>query len=48
MIKQRITPVDPTTASGSNKKNFAILRSAFGFIANMTLAAAQSQAVWDG
>lgn len=48
MTRQRITPVDPTTASGSSKKNFAMLRSAFGFIANMTLAVAQSQAVWDG
>jgi hypothetical protein len=48
MTKQTRTPVDPTTASGSNKKNFDILRSAFGFIPNLTLLTAQSQAVWDG
>ena len=43
MTKQRITPVDPTIASGSNKKNSDILRSAFGFIPNVTLAVAQSK-----
>ena len=48
MNKQRIPPVDPATAIGNNKKNFDILKSAFGFIPNMALAVAQSQAVWDG
>jgi len=48
MNKQRIPPVDPATASGSNKKNFDILKSALGFIPTMALAMAQSQAVLDG
>jgi AhpD family alkylhydroperoxidase len=48
MNKQRIPPVDLATASGSNKKNFDILKSALGFIPNMALAMAQSQAVLDG
>jgi AhpD family alkylhydroperoxidase len=48
MSNQRIPSVDPTTASGSNKKNFDRLRSALGFIPNMALAMAQSPAVLDG
>ena len=48
MSNQRIPPVDPTTASGSNKKNFDRLRSALGFIPNMALAMAQSPEVLDG
>src|SRR5258708_33923159 len=48
MNKQRIALVDPTTASGTNKKNFDILKSALGFIPNMALAMAQSPAVLDG
>jgi hypothetical protein len=42
MNKQRIPPVDPATAIGTNKKNFDILKSALGFIPNMALAMAQS------
>ena len=48
MSNQRIPSVDPTTANGSNKKNFDRLRSALGFIPNMALAMAQSPAVLDG
>jgi AhpD family alkylhydroperoxidase len=48
MNKQRIALVDPTTASGTNKKNFDILKSALGFIPNIALAMAQSPAVLDG
>jgi len=48
MSKQRIPPVDPATANGTNRKNFDILKSAFGFIPNMALAMAQSPAVLDG
>ena len=43
MNNQRVPSVDPTTANGSNKKNFDRLRSALGFISNM----AQSPAVLD-
>jgi uncharacterized peroxidase-related enzyme len=45
---QRIPSVDPTTASGSNKKHFNMLKSALGFIPNMALAMAQSPAVLHG
>jgi hypothetical protein len=48
MNKQRIPPVDPATASGTNKKNFDVLKCALGFIPNMALAMAQSPAVLDG
>jgi nitrite reductase/ring-hydroxylating ferredoxin subunit len=48
MNKQRIDPVDPSTSSGSNKKNFDILKSALGFIPNMALVMAQAPAVLDG
>lgn len=48
MNSQRIPSVDATTASGTNKKNFDILKSAFGFVPNMALAMAQSPAVLDG
>jgi AhpD family alkylhydroperoxidase len=48
MNKQRIALVDPTKASGTNKKNFDILKSALGFIPNIALAMAQSPAVLDG
>lgn len=48
MNKQRIPPVDPATAIGTNKKNFDILKSALGFIPNMALAMAQSPAALDG
>src|SRR5260370_38147485 len=48
MNKQRIALVDPTAVSGTNKKNFDILKSALGFIPNMALAMAQSPAVLDG
>jgi AhpD family alkylhydroperoxidase len=48
MNQQRIPSVDPATASGTNKKNFDIFRSALGFIPNMALAMAQSPAVLDG
>ena len=48
MNKQRIAPVDPATASGTNKKSFDILKSALGFIPNMALAMSQSPAVLDG
>jgi AhpD family alkylhydroperoxidase len=48
MNRQRIPPVDPAEASGTNEKNFGILKSALGFIPNMALAMAQSPAVLDG
>ena len=48
MNKQRIPPVDPATAIGTNKKKFDILKSALGFIPNMALAMAQSPAALDG
>src|SRR4029077_6963890 len=48
MNKQRIPPVDPATAIGTNKKNFDILESALGFIPNMALAMSQSPAALDG
>jgi len=48
MNEQRIPPVDPATAIGTNKKNFDILKSALGFIPNMALAMAQSPAALDG
>ena len=48
MNNQRIPSVDATTASGTNKKNFDILKSALGFIPNMALAMAQSPAVLEG
>jgi hypothetical protein len=48
MNKQRIPPVGPATASGTNKKNFDILKSALGFIPNMPLAIGESPAVLDG
>jgi hypothetical protein len=48
MSKQRIPPVDPATAIGTNRKNFDILKSAFGFMPNMALAMAQWPAVLDG
>ena len=48
MNKQRIPHVDPGNASGTNKKNFDTLNFAFGFMPNMPLAVAHSQAVWGG
>jgi hypothetical protein len=48
MNKQRIPPVDPGNASGTNKKNSDTLNFAFGFMPNMPLAVAHSQAVWGG
>jgi AhpD family alkylhydroperoxidase len=48
MNNQRIPSVDATTASGTDKKNFDILKSALGFVPNITLAMAQSPTVLDG
>lgn len=48
MNMQRIPPVDQATASGTNKKNFDLLKSALGFIPNMALTMAQSPEVLDG
>jgi uncharacterized peroxidase-related enzyme len=48
MTTQRITSVDPATATGSNKKYFDALQSGLGLIPNMTCAMAQSPAVLEG
>ena len=48
MNMQRIPPVDQATASGTNKKNFDLLKSSLGFIPNMALTMAQSPEVLDG
>lgn len=48
METQRITSVNPATATGSNKKYFDALKSGLGLIPNMTLAMAQSPAVLEG
>jgi uncharacterized peroxidase-related enzyme len=48
MTTQRIESVDPTTATGTNKKFFDALQSSLGLIPNMTRAMAQSPAVLEG
>jgi len=48
MNTQRIPSVEPTTATGSNKKNFDMFQGALGVIPNMTRAMAQSPAVLEG
>ncbi len=48
MTTQRIPSIDPSTATGSNKKFFDILQHALGVIPNMTQAMAQSPAVLEG
>ncbi len=48
MSTQRIQSIDPTTATGSNKKFFDALQSSLGLIPNMTRAMAQSPAVLEG
>jgi uncharacterized peroxidase-related enzyme len=48
MTTQRITSVDPATATGSNKKYFDALKSGLGLIPNMTFAMARSPAVLEG
>ena len=48
MTTQRITSIDPATATGSNQKYFAALKSGLGLIPNMTRAMAQSPAVLEG
>jgi len=48
MTAQRITSVDPATATGTNKKIFDALQSSLGLIPNMARAMAQSPAVLEG
>jgi AhpD family alkylhydroperoxidase len=48
MNLQRIPSVDPSTATGSNKKNFDLFQGALGVVPNMTRAMAQSPAVLEG
>lgn len=48
MSTQRIPSVDPSTATGSNKKYFDALQSGLGLIPNMARAMAQSPAVLEG
>jgi uncharacterized peroxidase-related enzyme len=48
MTKQRISSMDPATATGSNKRYFEALQSGLGLIPNMTRAMAQSPAVLEG
>ena len=48
MTMQRITSIDPATATGSNRKYFDALQSGLGLIPNMTRAMAQSPAVLEG
>lgn len=48
MTTQRITSIDPATATGSNKKYFDALQSSLGLIPNMTRAMGQSPAVLEG
>ena len=45
---QRIPSIDPSTATGTNKKYFDLFKSALGLIPNMTRAMAQSPAVLEG
>lgn len=48
MTTQRITSLDPSNATGTNKKFFDALQSGLGLIPNMTRAMAQSPAVLEG
>ena len=48
MNAQRIPSVEPSTATGSNKKFFDMFQGALGVIPNMTRAMAQSPAVLEG
>lgn len=45
---QRIPSIDPSTATGTNKKYFDLFNSALGLIPNMARAMAQSPAVLEG
>ncbi len=48
MNTQRIPSIEPSAATGSNKKYFDMFQGALGVIPNMTRAMAQSPAVLEG